>query len=52
MEGCIMPHDSYEIKWSQSCSEQVFIYKAVHFDGTNIQKWWQALSFFSILNKI
>lgn len=50
-EGCIMPFDSYEIKWTQPRCEQVFIYEALHFDGTNIQKWWKALSVFS-LNKI
>lgn len=38
MEGCIIPFDSDEIKQSQPSCEQVFIYEAIHFDGTNIQR--------------
>lgn len=47
MEGCTMSFDSCEIKSHQLCCEQVFIFKALHFDGTNIEKLWQVLTFFS-----
>lgn len=45
MEGCIRPSDNYEIKSTLRRREQVFIFKTSHFDGTNIQKIWQARSF-------